>query len=49
MAAVSELERAIGRRVDIVLWYQHWAGWGVRFEPEWASNVNASGRIPLLT
>ena len=33
MAAVEELERAIGRTLDIVHWYQHWDGWGSAFSP----------------
>ena len=49
MAAVEELERAVGSSLDIVLWYQHWDGWGSAFSPEWVDRIVASGRIPLLT
>jgi Glycosyl hydrolase family 26 len=49
LTAVLDLEKAIGRRVDIVLWYQHWAGWGPEFRPEWAESAATGGRIPLLT
>ena len=49
MAAVEELERAVGRTLDIVLWYQHWDGWGSAFSPEWVDGIVAGGRIPLLT
>lgn len=49
LAAVRELERAIGRRLDMVLWYQHWAGWGQSFNPSWVRRASAGGRLPLLT
>jgi beta-mannanase len=49
MAAFEELERAIGRRLDIVLWYQHWGGWGSEFRSEWVDAAAAGGRVPLLT
>ncbi len=49
MAAANRLEQDIGRRLDIVLWYQHWAGWGPEFHPEWVSAAASDGRIPLLT
>ncbi len=49
MAAVEELERAVGRTLDIVLWYQHSDGPGSAFSPEWVDGIVAGGRIPLLT
>jgi hypothetical protein len=49
MAAVEELERAIGRRLEIVHWYQHWGAWSSGFSPEWVDGATAGGRIPLLT
>jgi hypothetical protein len=48
-APLTELEQALGRPVQIVLWYQHWAGWGPEFEPAWADTASDGGRIPLLT
>src|SRR5262245_53833086 len=49
MAAFGELEHALGRRLDIVLWYQHWGGWGSAFSSEWVEAAAAGGRMPLLT
>jgi hypothetical protein len=50
MAAAHALEQALGRRLDIVLWYQHWGGWGPAFDPAWVDlAVDGSDRIPLLT
>jgi beta-mannanase len=49
MDEAHALERAIGRRLDIVHWYQHWAGWGPDFQPVWVDDVVAEGRTPLLT
>lgn len=49
MEAVHVLEQSLGRRLDIVLWYQHWAGWGPDFRPEWAQAAADGGRLPLLT
>lgn len=49
MAPIETLEAALGRRVQIVLWYQHWGGWGPHFEPAWVERVKATGRTPLLT
>jgi beta-mannanase len=49
MASAYALEEAIGRRLDVILWYQHWAGWGPDFHPEWVAGAAAGGRIPLLT
>jgi beta-mannanase len=46
---IDQLQATLGRRIDIVLWYQHWDGWGAEFHPEWVSNVTDPGRIPLLT
>jgi Glycosyl hydrolase family 26 len=49
VAATNTLETALGRRVDIVLWYQHWDGWGPEFHTEWVDAASSDGRIPLLT
>jgi hypothetical protein len=49
MGAVEQLEAALGRRVDVVLWYQHWGGWGARFDPAWVARASTGGRLPLLT
>jgi beta-mannanase len=49
MDAAHELESAIGRRLDVISWYQHWAGWGTDFDPAWVDSVTSEARIPLLT
>jgi beta-mannanase len=49
MDSAHELEEAVQRRLDVILWYQHWAGWGPDFQPSWVDNVAGEGRIPLLT
>ena len=49
VGATDELERRLERRISIVLWYQHWAGWGPEPNTEWLANVSGSGRTPLLT
>lgn len=46
---IDALERVLGRRISIVLWYQQWAGWGPEVEPEWIAGASAGGRLPLLT
>jgi beta-mannanase len=48
-AEIDALEGALQRPVEIVLWYQHWAGWGRAFHPEWVERAATGGRIPLLT
>lgn len=49
LEAVHVLEGQLGRRIDIVSWYQHWGGWGAEFTPEWVATAATGGRIPLLT
>ena len=49
LEAIDTLERTLGRRIAIVLWYQHWDGWAPELHPEWSTAVSASGRLPLLT
>jgi hypothetical protein len=49
LAPIETLERRLRRRIDIVLWYQHWAGWAPRLEREWLERTRASRRVPLLT
>jgi beta-mannanase len=49
MTAVADLENGIERRLDVILWFQHWAGWAPEFHPEWVDGATAEGRIPLLT
>jgi hypothetical protein len=49
MAALDQFQGSVGTRVDVVLWFQHWDGWGTDFNPDWVSAVAASGRLPLLT
>jgi len=45
------LERATGRRVDIVHWYQNWGAgaYGSAVQPSWMAAVTATGRTPMLT
>ena len=45
------LERATGRRVDIVNWYQSWGGgsWNASVQPHVLGAVASGGRTPLLT
>jgi hypothetical protein len=49
MAPVADLEASLGRRIEIVLWYQHWAGWGPDFNAEWTAQAASGARRPLLT
>ena len=46
-----DLERATGRHVDIVQWYQNWGAgeYGSAVQPAWINAVVGSGRTPLLT
>ena len=46
---IDTLQRELKRRISIVLWYQHWAGWGPEVEPEWIRSAAVGGRRPLLT
>jgi hypothetical protein len=45
------LERATGRHVDIVHWYQNWGAgaYGSAVQPTWISAVTTTGRTPMLT
>jgi beta-mannanase len=47
----DELERATGRHVDIVNWFQSWGGgdWTSSFQPQLFDAVTSGGRTPLLT
>jgi Glycosyl hydrolase family 26 len=49
VGAIDSLAAAIGRPVDLVLWYQQWGGGNSAFEPAWIQAVTASGRTPLIT
>jgi hypothetical protein len=49
MGAIDELAAGLRRPVDVVLWYQHWGGWGRGLETSWLRSVTSSGRRPLLT
>jgi hypothetical protein len=51
VAGVDTLERATGRRVAIVNWYQNWGGnsWITSVQSQAFSAVTGSGRLPLLT
>ena len=51
LAKVEALERATGRRVDIVHWFQNWGGiaWDAAYQANAIKTVTASGRIPLLS
>ena len=51
VAGVDALERATGRRVDIVNWYQNWGGnsWITSVQSQAVFAVTGSGRVPLLT
>jgi hypothetical protein len=46
---IDALERELGRRISIVMWYQHWDGWGPELVPEWVEAAGSGGRAPLLT
>ena len=46
---IDTLERLLKRRISIVLWYQHWAGWGPQVEADWIRAAADGGRLPLLT
>ena len=49
--SVDALEGKLGRRIDIVNWYQNWTpgSWAADFHPDVLSAVTDSGRTPLLT
>ena len=49
MGGVGDLESALGTRLDIVLFYQAWAGGGAPFRLDWIETAAAGGRAPLLT
>ncbi|HVF78852.1 MAG TPA: glycosyl hydrolase [Solirubrobacteraceae bacterium] len=51
VAGADALERATGRRVSIVHWYQNWGGsaWASSVQPHAVRAVTDSGRLPLLT
>ena len=49
MQAAYALEEQLGRRLDIISWYQHWGGWGSEFDASWVARAAAGGRIPMIT
>jgi mannan endo-1,4-beta-mannosidase len=46
---VTDLEALIGRRLDIVHFFQAWDGLAARFRPDWLALAAAGGRRVLLT
>jgi hypothetical protein len=49
--SIEKLQAALGRRIDIVNWYQNWepGSWAEQFHPGVVDAVVRSGRTPLLT
>jgi hypothetical protein len=47
--ALDEVERRLGARAEVVLWYQAWGSVHAPFRREWVDAVLSRGRIPLLT
>jgi len=46
---IDDLSRALNRQLDIVLWYQQWAGWGARANSAWLTMVTQTRRKPVVT
>jgi len=49
LSKVADYERRAGRRLDIVHWYVHWAGWKSAFSQTDLAAVAAHGSQPLIT
>ncbi|HVF76883.1 MAG TPA: glycosyl hydrolase [Solirubrobacteraceae bacterium] len=48
---IDGLQNDIGRRVDVVSWFQNWGGgsWVSKVQPHVFRAVTASGRVPMVT
>lgn len=49
LSALQALEAELGRRLQVVHWFQHWGSPSSAFVPERVERVAADGRSPLIT